>query len=206
MKISSTPMPPRPAAAKADFSDGFTTPVEAMVAPIVDQVAGLVAGQQFQGNAHVDVDIDGQKLSYTLRQPTGPRVEVAGEMSGQPFQLEGTLSSEGARIKGVKVPYDVTLGVTPGSIETKGRAGRIDLDETIDIDPFKGQVGVTGKVGGEDLQLVLGAGDDGKTVGEGSLGASKISVIVEQGPNGSILVHEKIGDSVIEEIISAAKG
>jgi hypothetical protein len=45
MRITTLPVPHTP---KADFSDGISTPVEAMVAPIVDQVAGLVAGQQFQ--------------------------------------------------------------------------------------------------------------------------------------------------------------
>ncbi len=185
-----------------DFRDGINNGTEALLMPMADLVSGMLAGQQFNGNARVEVTCGDQKLSYVSKQPTGTHVEIPVEVNGQSFTMAGETDGASATLEGKGPLGDVSckFGAEMGGLSSEGNVGGIAFKEEVSIDPFAGAVNITGQANGEDFKLKLGA--DG--TGDGSLGDKPVKVKMEPGPNGTFLVHETWGTTQIEKVISAA--
>lgn len=183
---------------KVDFRDGVNNGTEALMLPLVDPMAGLIAGRMKRG-ASVVTRCGDQSVEYVLTKPSDFNVRL--KINGQPAPLIGkpdfenlgvTLSGEVASGK-----FDIGVSAGPGELVTRGSVGTVGVEEKIDLDLFGGGVDVSGKVNGEDYALSLN--EEG---GKGHLGNRPIEVKFEMGPQGTILVHQNMGGARIESEIT----
>jgi hypothetical protein len=191
---------------EVDFANGVDNPIEAILMPMADPVAAMVATNQFGSNATVQVAVGDQRINYTLSQPVADEFSVPGEINGEPFELNGGIDAETLQVymagRAPRDGYFATLIVGAGQFETEGKVGKVAFRQKTALDDMGNGVDIEGKVAGEDYRLWIGADDHGNTVGEGNLGNRPIRLRIEQGPNGSIVVHQQIGEVSVRELIS----
>lgn len=205
------PAPTAPPAPSDTFDlSKIDTPTEALLMPGVDLVAGMALGnQQKSGLDTVRLTAGDQTLEYTMK-PRGATVDIQGKINAQPFEVVGRPSIQSGRtLFSGSTPagdFGFSLNAELGGFQVAGKAGAIEFDEQLSLDPMAGFSGhvadINGKIGGEDLAESLQAGDDGTSMHiTGNLGARKIDETITQGPNGTVLIKGTIGTLTFEQVV-----
>ncbi len=194
--------PPAPAPEVFDLTS-IDTPVEALLMPGVDLIAGMNAAQM-GGRPQVRLEVGDQVVEY---RNTGSALE--GTMNGQPFALAITADGFQAATTGTTPGGAIAgdLGSIPGGVTANGKAGTVSYNQMFSLDPmigFTGHVGdLFGLVGTDQLSVAYNLGADGYRVeGRGTLGTRNLCETIRQGPNGTVLIEGTIGSTAFRQTLT----
>jgi len=194
--------PPAPGPEVFDLS-AIDTPVEALLMPGVDLIAGMTAAQM-GGRPTVRLEVGEQVVEY---RNTGSAIE--GTMNGQPFSLAIGGSAPSVHATGTTPGGAIAedLSSIPGGVTATGSAGSVSFNQMFSLDPmigFTGHVGdLYGLVGPDPLSVSLNLGADGYSVdARGTLGPRGVTERIAQGPNGTVIIEGVIGSTAFRQTLT----
>jgi hypothetical protein len=208
---------------EVNFSDGIDTPTEALLMPMVDPLASCVVATLFGNRAKVQVESAGQKFEYAVSVGDQPKFAVPAQMNGQAcdLRMEMNAADRSASVSGDSPAGHVATEMkardedTEGAVWISGTAGNVPFG-------FKNQLDISnlspdappdrlpnfkcsGLFAAQPFGFDSTTGADGTTSGNGHLGAQAMQATASPGPNGTFLVHYRIGSTDINETISGLK-
>lgn len=203
MQIRSNPYPIR--------FDRVDNPIEAMVAPSVDSVSGLITGKMLDRLPVIDIHNtiqapDGSQTEMFYRMEKMPDgIRIRGQAGGETIEEFVDTRSMSLQMQGRIGGSQERLVVTPtmGGFVYEGQIGDVPVRQQLGLDPWTLGFQLAGQFGPALLQLVGSPVQDGtKMALQGSLDGRPVSGTIEGGqvPDSMIITRDVDGYQWVQEI------